>query len=500
MLSQYDRDFSNTADSVRSVSNAKAGAYAPRFNTQRTYYRCLFHSQKAPPSASKGIRARPTRQPLEKPCPFTMSVVANYAPDGQSILTYTINRTSTYDRCPDHTHDLDLVDQTHRPDGLRAIAHHKMWQMAPDAKASVVFQSMKELPRFEDVGGKHFTCGEVYYIGMKFRKPTESMAVAKSTAAATSTSSVNPTPEAVEAQPVQEDVTPPSWLEIKDRKRKRVAEARPPPKPHTPQSRYRPASTTHTSETSQNNPHTTVHRDDLLAHYRQPNQSAQPRQLLDPTQPRQHPDQSTGGHGRYSRDTPPGDTASRVRAILSRPTAGTEHSTPTNTGYTPPPIDLTSSPGGGYDPPPPPPPPQSDNSIQQHTWQPPQQAESSRRQQLLKHHSNTILPNWMTANGPALLPTRSVQHGRSAVMIEAPVSIGDLLRKAAPAPPPKDLPRQDTAAGNGYAKDAGSGVGSVQQPRTVTNERATLSELLSMQPSPAVQREGRERFPANPFS
>lgn len=413
-----------------------------------------------------------------------MSVVANYAPDGQTILTYTIDRTSTYDRCPDHTHDLDLVDQTHRPDGLRAIAHHKMWQMAPDAKASVVFQSMKELPRFEDVGGKHFTCGEVYYIGMKFRKPTESMAVAAKSTAATSASTVNPTLEAAEAQPAEADVTPPSWLEIKDRKRKRVAEARPPPKPYTAQSRYRPASTTHTGENSQNNPRDTAHRDDLLAHYRQPNQSAQSRQ---------HPDQSTAGRGRYSRDTPPGDIASRVRAILTRPTAGAEHSIPANTGNTPPPpIDLTSSPDG-YDhpPPPPPPPPQSDP----HVWQPPQAG--TRRRQPPKHHSNTILPNWMTANGPALLPTRSVQPGRSAVMIEAPVSIGDLLRKAVPH---KDVPRQSTTTGNRHAKDAGSGVRSVQQPQTATDERATLSELLSMQPSPAVSRDGRERFPPNPFS
>jgi hypothetical protein len=420
-----------------------------------------------------------------------MSVVANYAPDGQTILTYTIDRTSTYDRCPDHTHNLDLVDQTHRPDGLRAIAHHKMWQMAPDAKASVVFQSMKELPRFEDVGGKHFTCGEVYYIGMKFRKPTESMAVAaKSTAAATSASTVNLTLEAAEAQSVQESATPPSWLEIKDRKRKRVVEARPPPKPYNAQSRYRPASTTHTSENSQNNPHDTVHRDDLLAHYRQPNQSAQPRQLLDPTQSRQHPDQSTAGRGRYPRDTPPGDIASRVRAILSRPTAGaaTEHSPPANTGNTPPPIDLTSSPGS-FDHPPAPP------QSNPHVWQPPQA--ETRRQQLLKHHSNTILPNWMTANGPALLPTRSVQPGRSAVMIEAPVSIRDLLRKAVV---PKDVPRQDMITGNRHAKVAGSGVRSLQQKQTATNERATLSELLSMQPSPAVSRDGRERFPPNPFS
>jgi hypothetical protein len=413
-----------------------------------------------------------------------MSVVANYAPDGQTILTYTIDRTSTYDRCPDHTHDIDLVDQTHRPDGLRAIAHHKMWQMAPDAKASVVFQSMKELPRFEDVGGKHFTCGEVYYIGMKFRKPTESMAVAKNTTA-TSTSTANPTPGAAEVQPAQDNVTPPSWLLLKDRKRKRVAEARPPPKPHTPQSRYRPASTTHTGETSQNNPQTTAHRDDLLAHYRQPNHLVQPTQLSDPTQPRQYPDSSTGGRERYSRDTPPGNIASRVRAILTRPNDGAEHPNPVENDYTPPPIDLTSSPGG-YEPPPPP--------SDRHTWQPPQA--ESRRQQLLKHHSNTILPNWMTANGPALLPTRSVQPGRSAVMIEAPVSIGDLLRKAVPT----DAPRQDITIGNKYANSAESGGGSLQQPRTVTNERATLSELLSMQPSPAVSREGRECFPPNPFS
>jgi hypothetical protein len=43
-------------------------------------------------------------------------------------------------------------------------------------------------------------------------------------------------------------------------------------------------------------------------------------------------------------------------------------------------------------------------------------------------------------------------------------------------------------------------VRSLQQKQTATNERATLSELLSMQPSPAVSRDGRERFPPNPFS
>jgi hypothetical protein len=444
----------------KSVSNAKAGAYAPRFNTQRTYYRCLFHKEKAPPSASKGIRARTTRQPLSNPCPFTMSVVANYAADGTTVVSYTIDRTSTYDRCPDHTHTLDLVDETHRCDGLRAIAHHKMWQMAPDAKASVVFQSMKELPRFEDVGGKHFLCSEVYYIGMKFRKPTDAVAAKNSTATEIETPNV----EVAETQPpgqgdvqsAQEEGNPPSWLEAKNRKRKRAQEARPPPKPQVAQGRYRPASTTHTLETSQENHHTTANRDDLLAHYRQPNQSTQPRQ----------PPQTTGEQGRYSRDTPPGDIASRVRAILSRPNAGAEHS-PAENGYTPPPIDLTSSPG--YDPPPP--------QTHPHPWYPPHNPSSSNPPPSQpSQHSNTILPNWMTASGPSLLQPRSVQKGRSAILVEAPVSIGDLLRKTVPHA--SSSSRQDVSTGPRNGRDVESaGMGRGQ----TTNERATLRELLSMQ-------------------
>jgi hypothetical protein len=411
-----------------------------------------------------------------------MSVVANYAADGTTVVSYTIDRTSTYDRCPDHTHTLDLVDETHRCDGLRAIAHHKMWLMAPDAKASVVFQSMRELPRFEDVGGKHFLCSEVYYIGMKFRKPTEAVAAKSSSATETET----PTVEAVETQPpgqgdveppAQEEGNPPSWLEAKNRKRKRAQEARPPPKPQVVQGRYRPASTTHPVETSQENPQTTTNRDDLLAHYRQPNQSAQPRYPLNQTAETQGP---------YSRDTPPGDIASRVRAILSRPNAGAEHSTSADTGYTPPPIDLTSSPG--YDQPP--------QQTHPHPWYPSHNPSSNHHPSQHSHHSNTILPNWMTAQGPSLLQPRSVQKGRSAILVEAPVSIGDLLRKTVP----QVSSRQDistTTPRNVGDVESSAGMG-VRQ----TNERATLRELLSMQQetATAVEREGRERFPPNPFS
>lgn len=401
-----------------------------------------------------------------------MSVVANYSSDAQAIVSYTIDRTSTYDRCPDHTHDLDLVDQTHRCDGLRAIAHHKMWQMAPDAKASVVFQSMKELSRFEDVGGKHWTCSEVYYIGQKFRKPTDAVA-AKETA---SESTAAPTSE-VEGQPSQDnDGNPPSWLELKTKKRKHAAVAQ----PHKLGGRYRPALTKglyqqlHTKA-----PHTTANRDDLLAHYRQPNQSVQSRQLVDPTLER---------HNRYSRDTPPDDIASRVRAILTRPNAGAEHSIPTtDNGDSPAPVDLTFSPGG-YSPPPPP----SDRPMQPHVWRP-SHTESDHRQQP-SQHSNMILPNWMTANGPALLHSRSVQTGQSAILVEALVSIGDLLRKAVPS----NTPRQpDTSTESRPANIART---SLQQPQKVTNERATLRELLSMQPPPEVASDEKERFPPNPFS
>jgi hypothetical protein len=353
--------------------------------------------------------------------------------------------------------------------------------MAPDAKASVVFQSMRELPRFEDVGGKHFLCSEVYYIGMKFRKPTEAVAAKSSSATETET----PTVEAVETQPpgqgdveppAQEEGNPPSWLEAKNRKRKRAQEARPPPKPQVVQGRYRPASTTHPVETSQENPQTTTNRDDLLAHYRQPNQSTQPRQ----------PPQTTGEQGRYSRDTPPGDIASRVRAILSRPNAGAEHSTSADTGYTPPPIDLTSSPG--YDQPP--------QQTHPHPWYPSHNPSSNHHPSQHSHHSNTILPNWMTSSGPSLLQPRSVQKGRSAILVEAPVSIGDLLRKTVP----QVSSRQDistTTPRNVGDVESSAGMG-VRQ----TNERATLRELLSMQQetATAVEREGRERFPPNPFS
>ena len=401
-----------------------------------------------------------------------MSVVANYASDTQTILNYTIDRNSPYDRCPDHTHDLDLVDQTHRCDGLRAIAHHKMWQMAPDAKAAVVFQSMKELPQFEDAGGKHFTCGEVYYIGKKFRKPTDAVAAKEAASEATA----NPTPEA-EGQPSQvTDGNPPSWLESKTRKRKHALEARPPKLGGRP----RPALAEHPQQESRrDDPHTTVDREDLLAHYRRPNQSAPSRQLVDP---------AMGGQERqrYSRGTPPGDIASRVRAILSRPNTGAEHSTSTDNTRSPAPIDLTFSPGN-YSPPPP---LQSDTSTQ---WRP-SYHESERRQQPSSQQSNMILPNWMTANGPALLHTRPVQPGRSAIMVEAPVSIGDLLRKAAPS----NTPRQsDVSTEDRQAKRVRT---SLQNPQNAANERATLRELLSMQPSTAIASEEGERFPPNPFS
>ncbi|KAH0284428.1 hypothetical protein M436DRAFT_61787 [Aureobasidium namibiae CBS 147.97] len=448
-------------------SNAKAGAYSPRFNTQRTYYRCLFHKEKAAPTASKGIRARPTRQPLDKPCPLTMSVVANYASDTQTILNYTVDRNSPYDRCPDHTHDLDLVDQTHRCDGLREIAHHKMWQMAPDAKAAVVFQSMKELPQFEDAGGKHFTCGEVYYIGKKFRKPTDAVAAKE----AASEAPANPTSEA-EGQPSQfNDGNPPSWLGSKTRKRKHALEARPPKSGARPW----PALAEHPHQESQRNSlHITVDREDLLAHYRRPNQSAPSRQLVDPTLEGQE-------RQRYPRDTPPGDIASQVRAILTRPTAGAEHATSTDNTHSPAPIDLTFSPGGCS-----PPPQASDRPTQ---WRP---SHNDSHQQ--SQHSNMILPNWMTANGPALLHTRPVQPGRSAIMVEAPVSIGDLLRKAAPS----NTPRQsDVSTEDRQAKRVRTNL--QHQPSTKI-ERATLRELLSMQPPTAIESEEGGRFPPNPFT
>jgi hypothetical protein len=396
-----------------------------------------------------------------------MSVVANYASDAQTIVSYTIDRTSTYDRCPEHTHNLDLVDQTHRCDGLRAIAHHKMWQMAPDAKASAVFQSMKELPRFEDAGGKHWTCSEVYYIGQKFRKPTDAVAAKETTAEQTA----NPTPEAEGQATPDNDGTPPSWLELKTKKRKHAAVAQ----PHKLGGRYRPALTKgFHQQPHMEAPHATTNRDDLLAHYRQPNHSTQSRQLVDPTLERQN---------QYSRDTPPGDIASRVRAILTRPNAGTEDTILTDNGNSPAPVDLTFSPGG-YSPPPPP----SDRQSQPHAWRP-SHNEPQQRQQQPSQHSNMILPNWMTANGPALLHSRSAQTGRSAIVVEAPVSIGDLLRKAAPSNTPRQL---DTSTEERPAKIART---SLQQPQKAQIERATLRELLSMQPSPVIPSDERERFP-----
>lgn len=396
-----------------------------------------------------------------------MSVVANYASDTQTILNYTIDRNSPYDRCPDHTHDLDLVDQTHRCDGLRAIAHHKMWQMAPDAKAAVVFQSMKELPQFEDAGGKHFTCGEVYYIGKKFRKPTDAVAAKEAASEATA----NPTSEA-EGQPSQvTDGNPPSWLESKARKRKHALEARPPKLGGRP----RPALAEHPqTESHRDNSHTTVDRENLLAHYRRPNQSAPSRQLVDPTLDGQE-------RQRYSRDTPPGDIASQVRAILTRPSAGAEHAAPTDNAHSPAPIDLTFSPGS-YSPPPPP----SDRPTR---WRP-----SHNDSQQQSQHSNMILPNWMTANGPALLHTRPVQPGRSAIMVEAPVSIGDLLRNSAST---STLRQPEESTEDRTAKRVRT---SLQNPQNAANERATLKELLSMQPSTAIESEEGERFPPNPFS
>jgi len=344
--------------------------------------------------------------------------------------------------------------------------------MAPDAKAAVVFQSMKELSQFEDAGGKHFTCGEVYYIGKKFRKPTDAVAAKEAASEATA----NPTSEA-EGQPSQvTDGNPPSWLGSKTRKRKHALEARPPKLGGRP----RPALAEHPQqELRRNDPQTTVDREDLLAHYRRPNQSAPSRQLVDPTMDGQ-------ARQRYSRDTPPGDIASQVRAILTRPNAGAEHATSTDNTHSPAPIDLTFSPGG-YSPPPP---LQSDTSTQ---WRP-SYHESEWRQQPSSQHSNMILPNWMTANGPALLHTRPVQPGRSAIMVEAPVSIGDLLRNSAPT---IALRQSDASTEDRQAKRVRT---NLQHQPSTKNERATLRELLSMQPSTAIASEEGERFPPNPFS
>lgn len=155
-------------------TNEKPNSYAPRFNTQRTNYRCIFHSKEVREPTGQGIRARSVRQPLEVPCPFTMAVIAHYSDDAKTITHYTIDRSSINNPCPDHTHDLDRVDMVKRCDGLRAIAHHRMSLMAPDAKANVVFHGMKALPRFEEAGGKYFTNSEVYHAGREFRKPTGS--------------------------------------------------------------------------------------------------------------------------------------------------------------------------------------------------------------------------------------------------------------------------------------------------------------------------------------
>jgi hypothetical protein len=101
-----------------------------------------------------------------------------------------------------------------------------------------------------------------------------------------------------------------------------------------------------------------------------------------------------------------------------------------------------------------------------------------------------ILPTWMTANEPTLLQTRSVQVGRSAVVVEAPVSIGDLLRKAVP----ENAPSQPITPHQTERRTM-----ALPSPQPVINERATLRELLSMQ-QPSTPEVDRERFPPNPFS
>jgi hypothetical protein len=96
-----------------------------------------------------------------------------------------------------------------------------------------------------------------------------------------------------------------------------------------------------------------------------------------------------------------------------------------------------------------------------------------------------------------------VQKGRSAILVEAPVSIGDLLRKTVPqvssSSSSQEISTTPRNARNGRVVESSAGMG-VRQ----TNERATLRELLSMQQETTTavvrEREGRERFPPNPFS
>ncbi|TIA77570.1 hypothetical protein D6C76_04647 [Aureobasidium pullulans] len=474
-------------------TNEKANSYAPRFNTQRTNYRCIFHAQKASEPAGKGLRARSTRQPLEKPCPFTMGVVAHYAKDGKSVVRYTIDRTSIHDRCPDHTHDIEMVDKTRRCDGLRAIAYHRMSLMAPDAKANLVFHSMKELPRYEEAGGKYFTNSEVYHVGREFRKPTDAVASkpgSDSPSNPTSTSNSNPpsnpatnTTSEAEGQAEEDGIAPPPWASF--RKRKRVPDVQAPhPRDATIVGRYRPATMGLPCEENRaRNLEIMANGGDIQEYYRQHHPPP-------PRQPRQPSDETLERRERLYGNTPPGDIASRVREILSRPSGAAPRPVQSNGGYSPAPVDLTSP--GGYEPPP-------NRPAQPHTWrsshpepQPygwrPSYSEPQPHQS--SNQSNMILPTWMTANEPTLLQTRSVQVGRSAVVVEAPVSIGDLLRKAVPenAPSQPITPHQTERH-------------TVALPPTqpVVNERATLRELLSMQ-QPSTPEVDRERFPPNPFS
>jgi hypothetical protein len=93
-----------------------------------------------------------------------------------------------------------------------------------------------------------------------------------------------------------------------------------------------------------------------------------------------------------------------------------------------------------------------------------------------------------------------VQKGRSAILVEAPVSIGDLLRKTVLQVSSSSSQDISTTPRNGRVVESSAGMG-----RGQTNERATLRELLSMQQETATVverngREGRERFPPNPFS
>lgn len=92
-------------------TNEKANSFAPRFNTQRTNYRCIFHAKRPQEPGGKGIRARSIRAPLENPCPFTMGVVAHYDKDAK-ITKYIVGRTSISNRCPDRTHSAKKLTES----------------------------------------------------------------------------------------------------------------------------------------------------------------------------------------------------------------------------------------------------------------------------------------------------------------------------------------------------------------------------------------------------